>query len=296
MEDSPIHMKKDFEPTNPLSMPFECFDYDSRRDTFPVRSHWHYFAEMILVREGTLLVGRESENYTVRPGELIVIGPQIRHALSAREEDFVAYDVIKLDLDQLDETPAYAPNIKSIFMEAEQTHQEMCVSAAGVEEMNLSVMIRDCIRETRSKAYAYDVTIKSKMYLICVELVRFWMKKGFNVPCHVHQSDPVFSITGYINRHIRDSLKVEDLAKLCGLSYPWFAKKFREIYGISCKEYIEHVRIAKVEQYLLFTDSDLTYISQETGYADCSHMIKDFKRLKNTTPGQYRLQNKNLPG
>ena len=34
-----------------------------------------------------------------------------------------------------------------------------------------------------------------------------------------------------------DSLKVEDLAKLCGLSYPWFAKKFREIYGISCKEY-----------------------------------------------------------
>ena len=36
---------------------------------------------------------------------------------------------------------------------------------------------------------------------------------------------------------------------------------------------------------------DLTYISQETGFSDCSHMIKTFRKYKNITPKQYRLQN-----
>ena len=70
------------------------------------------------------------------------------------------------------------------------------------------------------------------------------------------------------------------------------AFSIREMYGIGCKEYIEKVRISKVEHYLLFTDYDLRYISRETGYADCSHMIKDFRRLMGTTPGQFRQERK----
>ena len=48
----------------------------------------------------------------------------------------------------------------------------------------------------------------------------------------------------------------------------------------------------KVFKFLLFTDLDLMQISEMTGYADCSHMIKNFKRIMNITPGQYRLKNR----
>ena len=50
--------------------------------------------------------------------------------------------------------------------------------------------------------------------------------------------------------------------------------------------------MARVEQLLLFTDYDLSRISEMTGYADCSHMIKNFKRIMEITPGQYRLKKK----
>ena len=33
------------------------------------------------------------------------------------------------------------------------------------------------------------------------------------------------------------------------------------------------------------------YISQETGFSDCSHMIKTFRKYKNITPKQFRMQN-----
>jgi len=76
------------------------------------------------------------------------------------------------------------------------------------------------------------------------------------------------------------------------MSYSYFAKSFHNLYGRSCKEYIEFIRISKAEELLLFTDCDLSYISQETGFADSSHLIKTFRRLKGMTPRQYKLHNR----
>ena len=58
----------------------------------------------------------------------------------------------------------------------------------------------------------------------------------------------------------------------------------------SCKEYIEAMRIYKVEELLLFTQYDLSRISQETGFSDCSHMIKSFKKRRGITPKQFRMR------
>lgn len=37
-------MNEMYEPSNPLSMPFECFTYGYPENPFPVRAHRHYFA------------------------------------------------------------------------------------------------------------------------------------------------------------------------------------------------------------------------------------------------------------
>ena len=37
-------MAERYEPSNPLSLPFECFPYGSAENVFPVEAHRHYFA------------------------------------------------------------------------------------------------------------------------------------------------------------------------------------------------------------------------------------------------------------
>ena len=81
---------------------------------------------------------------------------------------------------------------------------------------------------------------------------------------------------------------MEELAARCSLSYPWFAKRFHELFGLSCKQFIRHMRTEAVEQYLIHSDLDLADISSRTGYTDSSHMVKDFRRLTEMTPGQFR--------
>ena len=79
------------------------------------------------------------------------------------------------------------------------------------------------------------------------------------------------------------------------MSYPYFAKCFRELYGQSCKKYIEFIRMCKAEDLLISTGLDLNYISQETGFSDCSHFIKALKQKNGVTPKQYRKQHRNQP-
>ena len=98
------------------------------------------------------------------------------------------------------------------------------------------------------------------------------------------------SITEYIDDHISEGVTVEEIARECRMSYSYFAKKFLQVYGKTCKEYIEEIRLYKVEELLLYTDFELTYISNETGYSDCSHMIKSFKKYKGVTPKRFRTE------
>ena len=105
----------------------------------------------------------------------------------------------------------------------------------------------------------------------------------------------IYNITEYIDSSMALNPKVSEIAEKCGMSYSYFAKKFLAVYGKTCKEYIEDMRIYKAEEFLIFTDFDLTYISQETGFSDCSHMIKSFKKHHGTTPKQFRdIRQKNL--
>ncbi|MBQ9253070.1 MAG: helix-turn-helix transcriptional regulator [Clostridia bacterium] len=273
----------------PLCLPFDCYGIDSNRSPLPEEAVTHYFAELALIREGQLRVTLDREELLVSPGEAILLCPGVRHRL-APEGESVRMDLLRMDPDRLPEMPEYAPSLKAIFCEAWRDKLPMVVPAPEVQEMALPELSALCVQEATDRPYGFDLSVSARLSLICMALVRFWLAHGLRLGERDPQIDPIYSLSGYIQRHLRESLRVEDLAAYCGLSYPWFAKKFREIYGISCKDYIEQIRVAQVERFLLFTEMDLTRISEATGYADCSHMIKNFKRIMEITPGQYRLK------
>ncbi len=274
---------------HPLCLPYECCDVETRPDDFPEEPVKHYFLELLLLWEGRIEIALEREKVTVSPGEAVVICPGVRHHIDPQGE-IARMHVIRLDPDRLPGQPSYAPHLKAILREAWKRRLPMVIPADEAGQHFLPQMFAQCVREKEARSFGYDVGVGSILTLVSLAVVRFWMSRGLKIENCDPREDPIYSLPAYIQLHLQDNLRVEDLAARCDLSYPWFARKFREIYGVSCKDYIEQIRVARVEHYLLFTDLDLARISDETGYADCSHMIKNFKRLMNITPGQYRLK------
>ena len=78
------------------------------------------------------------------------------------------------------------------------------------------------------------------------------------------------------------------LARMCGMSYPNFAKRFSERYGRSCKEHITHVRVSKAQRLLKNTALDISDIAAECGFFDSSHFIRTYKKKLGKTPNRDR--------
>ena len=55
-----------FEYHDTLDSPYEAFLYDTSQMAFPIRSHWHYFMELIYMKEGTALIECDGCNYILQ--------------------------------------------------------------------------------------------------------------------------------------------------------------------------------------------------------------------------------------
>lgn len=90
-------------------------------------------------------------------------------------------------------------------------------------------------------------------------------------------------------------LSLKDLEDFTGYSERQLERKFDHYIGISPKKYSN---ITRLHYFLSImknhnTDENMTALSYHAGYADQSHLIKDFKNNTGLTPTQYlKTQNK----
>ena len=279
-------------PDVPLCQAFECLRFDSSAaspEMFPVAAHSHYFSEIILVRSGVCRVTRKGYTHLLSAGEVIYIAPMIRHSIESADGNPVQVDLVKFSATRLREIPSYLEGLRALSADAAQVRLPIQISAEQARFYHMDSIIEECIAETNRRDFAWDLHIRALIYLLITALARFWIKKRDSMPEKMSvPRNAILYIPAYIAQHISEPLRVEHLARRCNLSYPWFAKCFQEYFGISCKQCIRHLRLETVEQYLVYTDLDLSEISRKTGYADCSHMVKDFRKQTNMTPGQFR--------
>lgn len=290
-------MQKLHEESDYLNTPVECFWYDGALSPLPVKPHWHYYVEILCVERGVIEVFVGQKHHILHEGELILVPPEYIHSIYALADatEMPYYAVIKFDINRLQLTPHYAPKFRSIFAAAFHNDMPIFFDAACVKRMDAFESMRKCIREMERKIYGYDLLIQTELHQLLLKMLREWMELGFRISPDMYIEDAKFDIstvTAYIDEHIAQHLSVLDIADACGMSYSYFAKKFLAVYGKTCKEYIEELRLYKVEEYLAFTDFDMNYIAQETGFTDCSHMIKSFKKGREITPKQFRILHK----
>jgi len=289
-----------FEPGSSLNNPIECFVFGSPTHSFPVRPHWHYFYEIIYILDGCAEMHSSDRSgadrcYHLSQGDMIVFHSQSVHSIFTDSPEKLRYAVLKFDISQFGMTSVYAPKLRSIFRYAEKSGMNIYFPADAANRMGCATIFSVCLNEATNHEYGCDIMMQAQIYTLLMGIVRSWMDDGMVISSRDFpqgESCDIESVTEYIDGHIDEHIRVEDIARECGLSYSCFAKKFRETYNMSCKEYIERMRIFKAEDFLLFTDFDLTYIAQETGFSDCSHLIKSFRRLRGMTPKKFRDSHK----
>lgn len=287
-------MNELFENDNVLERPFEALLFDIEAQTFPVQAHWHYFTEMLYIVEGSALIKCNGIEYALSKGQFILFFPQAIHSIYRIGNDSLSFYVLKFDINRLNFQTNYIPRFKDILKGASsEVGLAIVFKQEEFPDVDILQIFAHCVDEVQKTQYGYDAKIQCELSIMLLEIVRKWIEQGFKPSYMSSIAEDVYSIHDillYIEENIQEPLYVRDLANMCHMSYSYFAKKFHALYGQSCKDYIEFIRLSKAENLLLFTNADLNYISSETGFSDCSHFIRIFKRKYGLTPKQFRLE------
>ena len=92
----------------------------------------------------------------------------------------------------------------------------------------------------------------------------------------------------FIDRHLSQTMTIDELSRSAGLSPSRFAHLFQEIMGLSPLRYIERRRIELATNLLLSTGKPISAIAQEVGYEDALYFSRVFRRTMEASPREYR--------
>jgi len=98
----------------------------------------------------------------------------------------------------------------------------------------------------------------------------------------------------FIKENLTRKLNLREIAKVAGLSAPYFSTIFKEEMGENLSRYINRLRVEKASRMLLETDVSLSEISSVCCFQDQSWFSKIFKSFTGISPGKYRNQGGNL--
>jgi AraC-like DNA-binding protein len=95
-------------------------------------------------------------------------------------------------------------------------------------------------------------------------------------------------VLAYVNGHCRDSVTLDDIADLVHVSPSRVRHVFKDVTGVSFKEYVTQVRVAEAKRLLLSTDLSVADVAQAVSYTNLHQFYKVFYRSCAMSPGEYR--------
>lgn len=262
--------------------PLAHYPVDVHHERYRMPMHWHRETELILIRQGQLNLYIDDREVVAEAGDLAMIAEGVIHG-----GDPVAcvYDCIVFDTALLLGVEACARQLKDVlshsiflrgkvidgdpaFRDAVERLFGLCTAGVAENVLGVTGALYDCFGRLMACRAGAQLDAPSS---------RFGQK--------AEQLKPALE---YIETHYSQSITLESLARLTGMSPKYFCRFFKAIVHRSPIDYVNYYRVECASHFLISGDMTVAEIAQHCGYNDSSFFIKQFRKYKGTTPKQYR--------
>lgn len=96
----------------------------------------------------------------------------------------------------------------------------------------------------------------------------------------------VNSAIGWIRDHYAEPLRIDDLARLAGMSTSALHRRFRDVTAMSPLQFQKRIRLQHARTLLMTHPGDIAGIGHTVGYDSPSQFNREYRRLFGNPPGQ----------
>lgn len=284
----------------PCGSPIVICKYDCAHGLSPL--HRHKIFQINYIVKGQLCHQINSIKYPIGPGDMFVIPPYIPHQIINETGD--RYEIVELEFmptevfgpeSSLEQKLAGSETLYD-FSYIEPFLVSECnvrprLTLTGKIQMEVVALLEDMLSEFEEKADGYQLAMKADLSKLMVLASRTFKETIQNSPeRHLlsHHREAMSEAIRYINEHLQEPLKIEDISKMALLSQSYFSYLFKIQTGMTFVEYINRQRVKKALELLQATDSSILEICFACGFNSINHFNRIFKRFVNMPPRKYR--------
>jgi len=105
---------------------------------------------------------------------------------------------------------------------------------------------------------------------------------------HARVTRQFLAVQEYIHLHMREPIRLGDLARVVALHPTYFSDQFERVVGVRPLDYLVRRRIERAQYLLLTTEDSVKAIADAVGIADPAYFSRVFTRLCGASPSAYR--------
>ena len=255
---------------------------------FPLHSHG--FDELVIVLRGTAMHIVDGQPFQVKSGDVFVVSGKHEHQY--REMNGLALANILFDSDvlQMHQWDIRAlPGFHVLFaLEPLLRGQHKFNSRLHLSAQQLnhvSKLLQDLHREIEVRGPGYRIMSRGIFMQMAVYLSRCYSEKPEGKFIDLLR---IGDAIAHIETHFDKKITLNDLARKAHLSPRHFQRIFQECIGRSPIDHLLHVRVQKAAELLRHSERTLTSIAFDCGFSDSNYLSRQFRRIMNQTPKQYR--------
>jgi YesN/AraC family two-component response regulator len=151
-------------------------------------------------------------------------------------------------------------------------------------------LLESIIDEHARKPAHYEENLQHLVTLILNILSRNVSTESLPVQTEAETEPLINKMLNHIHTHISapDKLRIDYMASAFNLSSNYVSEYFRKFTTESLQHYISQYRLLLVKQRLKHSDMTIAQIADELGFADESHLSKQFKKYNGNSPLQFK--------
>lgn len=104
-------------------------------------------------------------------------------------------------------------------------------------------------------------------------------------------SSDISNIKNFIDQHYMYPISLDDVSDAFYLSKEHVSRLFRKTYNESVTQYILKKKMDSAADLILTSQLSYRQIAYQLGFEDISYFYKQFKKIFNCTPGEYKVNN-----
>ncbi|MGN0986527.1 MAG: AraC family transcriptional regulator [Otoolea sp.] len=242
-------------------------------------NHCHGGIEIWYPFSSSGLVEINGQVLEARKGDIFVINSEEIHAEQIDlDEAHQMFIVLIREEFLLQEVADYG----NLYFKMNQEDAQKYLRPA-VEELYQAFLKKDTDihYELREKALIWQI-----LYIL---MSRFSTDRKQSVSRNVAMSHPwLIPVMDYTRLNFMTIQSEAEVCQKFAISKEHFSRTFKQRMGITYNEFLTSIRLSCAIQQLVLTDSKVSDISEQVGFADVRTFIKAFKKRYGITPLQYK--------